>query len=104
MNRCQACYKTFTTSFNLKRHLDSSSVCQDWLQLSDQNKQFIEEENVLNQIEIKNLKTDDLKCPYCHQQFSNAGNYNRHFDNSTICYKWKKYDILDYLQKNIFNK
>ena len=94
---CQACNKTFTNKYSLKRHEENTPVCYKWNQIKTredgtENPTVADGANILDMLDEFRLKIlttsgNATRCQYCNTQFSNTGNLNKHFRTSVTCNK-----------------
>lgn len=95
MNTCDACHKSYSSPYNLKKHLTRQPLCRKWSELNPGIKNFIDDKFQLPCDDPKELET---KCFICNTVFANVGNLNRHLDTSMICSKWSMYKELKPLE------
>ena len=91
---CEACQKKFTTKSSLKRHLEKSVVCHEWVtmdppasnELMDRGSCIVDfMEDLKTKITTEKNEKDQNSCKYCKTVFSNVGNLNKHFKTATTC-------------------
>lgn len=103
MYKCEACNKTYSSEYTLKKHKKRQPLCEKWLTLKPCIKDYIDDKFTLpmSDTDIKMLNT---KCFICNTVFANIGNLNRHLDTSIICSKWSMYKDLEplatYIESN----
>jgi hypothetical protein len=89
---CLACNKHFTTQNSLKRHKERSPVCLQWLTIKENEivNLYKEEVNIIDLIEQTKIQATmsngiSNKCKYCDKNFSNIGNFHKHYKTSISC-------------------
>lgn len=89
-HKCVACQKQFTTVFSLQRHRERFRVCADWKEdtntaaLINAPSAFSLATDLIEKA-IQYGPSDKNKCIFCYHEFSSAGNFHRHFENSVAC-------------------
>ena len=82
---CQACTKKFASKQSLERHLERFPICKEWKEgdgklLSEPVSQWAS--NIIGEA----LRGETHKtCKFCKTEFSNVGNFNKHFASSIAC-------------------
>lgn len=102
-NECRACHKTYSTVYNLQKHLKRQPLCEKWVEMKPGIKDYVDDKfrlpmNDLDQKEIAN------KCFICNTTFANNGNLNRHLDTNIVCSKWSMYKEFEPLTTYINGK
>ena len=87
--QCTACHKTFSTKGSLIRHRQTTTVCQKWLALSeDQQLPTIDKPiHMISDDYLKQATTGEkpFQCRFCSITFTNRGNHNKHYQSALIC-------------------
>jgi hypothetical protein len=105
---CTACYKSFTTKASLKRHDERSPVCVKWKTEKHLEKIKFPEiplHDFLEQLLEENYtkETDgSIHCKHCMKEFSNKGNYNKHFFYSIGCKNMTYSSFKDKIKEKFF--
>ena len=104
MISCDACNKSYSSIYNLKKHFSRQPLCERWMKLNPVLKDYVDDKFALPMTD-QNIKEIDTKCFICDTVFANIGNLNRHLDSSLICSKWSMYKDLEplqtYIDKNV---
>ncbi len=108
--QCGACHRSFSTTGNLNRHLQSSLVCEQWLNsMNTEPRQqlrlfdVIQDNRITSSDILKHLsKPSQTECKYCHRVFSTSDAISKHLRTSVICDKWRTHDVLSKLA-NVMN-
>ncbi len=84
--QCDACLKNFTTKQSLERHKDRFPLCKAWIGTTD----AVLSESVytwaLKKVDEAISEENNPKmCRFCKKEFSNVGNFHKHFESSIIC-------------------
>lgn len=108
---CEACERTFSSAGNLKRHLQSSTVCSEWIARTKEACFTREFPRVYNIIQDNRITTNDIltkldlkpkknrDCSYCGKKFQTSDALSKHMRNSVICDKWRAQKILGTLEE-----
>jgi len=87
--QCTACHKIFSTKGSLIRHRQTTTVCQKWLALpEDQQLPMIDKPiHMISDDYLKQATTGDkpFQCRFCSITFTNRGNHNKHYQSALIC-------------------
>ena len=82
---CKACTKKFATKQSLERHLERFPLCKNW---KEGDGKLLSESVTLwaDKIVTDAIRGDTYKtCKFCNTEFSNTGNFNKHFASSVTC-------------------
>lgn len=82
---CKACTKNFASKQSLERHLERFPICKGWKEgdgkLLSESVTLWADKIVSSAIRGESYKT----CAFCKTEFSNAGNFNKHFASAVTC-------------------
>jgi len=98
--QCLSCLKNFSNKGNLKRHMDNSTLCQDWIDNYHTRKEYYPSvENFTNIITGTVLQQmlipTGLSCGVCFRAFSTIGCVTRHYKSSIVCDRIRAYNIIE---------
>lgn len=86
--QCQACMKTFTVNGSLKRHLERSKACKDWIELPQKTDIVPLTKGihlVIDEVLDRAISGEELQCKFCQATFISKGNLHKHFNYATVC-------------------
>jgi hypothetical protein len=87
--QCTACHKIFSTKGSLIRHRQTTTICQKWLALPEEQQLPIIDKpiHMISDDYLKKATTGDkpFQCRFCSTIFTNRGNHNKHYQTAQIC-------------------
>ena len=98
---CIACNKTYKNKYNLIKHHKRQPLCSEWVKLKPGIKDYINEKFLVPIDTTEGvLGENTTRCVTCGVEFANVGNFNRHYETSTICQKWSMLETYsDFMEK-----
>ena len=97
--KCEACTKKFATKQSLERHHDRFEHCKNWkegdTEIPTESVFLWVNKLVDSAICEKTCKT----CKYCSTEFSNVGNFKKHFRVSLACNRLAYIDVREVFTK-----
>lgn len=109
---CMACSRHFSTTGNVKRHLESNKVCKDWLDLPTSKQSYTMLYDVIqnNEVTYEDVAAtvvpqfSDNTCKYCGKQFMSTSALAKHMRSSKACEKWRINELVMNSQRLISEK
>jgi len=120
-NKCHKCFRTFSTKFNLQRHIDRDKNCENDILISGMNIPLNKKINLLyTDLILKNMekyykkfnnidaeKIRKNQCNWCLKTFSSHSYYIKH-NTDLVCNNYNDYNkykkiIIDLLKDNEIN-
>lgn len=97
---CISCLKKFSNKGNLKRHMDNSSVCQDWIDNYNGKKEYhpivANATNIITGTALQQMLIPTTpSCEVCYRAFSSIGCVTRHYKNSIVCDRIRAHNIIE---------
>jgi hypothetical protein len=86
--QCKACCKTFSTKGCFTRHQQTSSICQSWLSLPEDQQHPVVDIPIhmkVNEYLEQAITGEPLQCRFCLARFLNRGNHHKHYQTSLPC-------------------
>jgi hypothetical protein len=82
---CKGCTKNFASKQSLERHLERFPLCKEWKEgdgkLISESVTLWADKLVSSAIQGETYKA----CAFCKTEFSNVGNFNKHFASAVTC-------------------
>ena len=112
MLSCTACGRMYSTQGNLKRHLESSKVCEEWTRYKPDSRIYPQIYNIIQDNSITTSQVlqalvpalnDDHTCKYCGKVFASGSALAKHMRSSVACDKWRLHELLLNAQRLLSN-